>query len=755
MINEVVLYNNVFSRINTCYPIAHDDKAKLLAQILKKELNADTSLVEAGILFYFAIKHRNINLNNLKNLFEEQILIIVEDSIQVIDFLFNNYHEHLKKLLELSPENKFRVRGLENIKKFIFTLIRDFSSIFIINAYYLLLLRNYPSLSPQLKDRVKKHIEFIFAPIAHRLGFYRLKSSFDDLIFKYTLPEQYNQIKEYVEKIKRLKSFSEQSQFNLDKFKNELYILLKTKLQGNYKFNIKGRIKSVSSIYKKMLKKNQSLEEIKDIFALRIIFDIPYESENLFSLFPEDIPREIKEKEYKVCWEAYSIITDKYEQIKFKNYISNPKPNGYQSLHVTVLAPGNIPVEIQIRTRRMDEVAEKGDAAHWTYKEQGSEKINRDEIFRMLRRLTEEDKTDEIRKNLNEIYVFTPDMHLINLPKDATVLDFAYSIHSRLGELCSGAQVKKWNDAKSLRIVSYKEKLENGMIVKILTSQNQKPTDEWLSIVKTPYARKKIKSYLKLQKLQPNIEAAKEMLDRKLTRWGYSLNHPIIPKVIKELGYNETYLFYNDIALGKIDLTKLKNVIKDVELQQTRTHQTPPKLVKHTQITDKVLVAIFENNSAKILFVSRARCCNPQYNEPINVYLSPKSKTVHSASCPEIQKLKQTKPERVFPAVWVKPHKKLDINELARDHTVLLLTIPANNLSRDQITDQIKNITVEANLPLKRVLVRPGKSNSYRVFIILQGKINRKDKEQLITTLEEKDWVKQIKERKYNPGRKS
>ncbi len=756
MINERVLYNNVLDRLSQRYIVAYDERALLLAQILKNDLNADVELVEAGILFYFTVNNRKIDLDQLGDLFSEDTLILVRDSIKVIDFLFNTYHEHLKKILDLSSDNKFRIKALDNIKKFIFTLIRDFNSIFLVNAYYLVLLKEYPVLPPQLKDRVRKHVEFIFSPIAHRLGFYRLKSLYDDLLFKYTLPDKYEEIKNYVEKIKKLRTFDYNTEFNLDSFKSNIHRLLQQHLTTRYKYRIKGRIKSIASIYKKMIKKKQDLETIKDIFALRIIFDVPSGEDGELNPFPQYVPQEILEKEYQVCWEAYSIITNHYEQIKFKNYISNPKPNGYQSLHVTVLAPGNIPVEIQIRTTRMDEIAEKGDAAHWMYKEQGSNKINRDEVFRVLRELTEEEKAENVHKNINEIYVFTPDMHLINLPKGSTVLDFAYAIHSRIGERCTGARVAHIDDLNNYRVVPYKEKLENGMIVKVLTSSSQKPTDEWLEIVRTSHARKKIKSYLKLQKLEPNIEAAKEMLDRKLSRWGYSLTHPIVPKIMKELGYDETYLFYNDIALGKIDLTKLKNLIQEIELKEQRsTVPSQKKIITHTEPSEKVLVAIFENNSAKILFVSRAKCCNPQPGDKIQVYLSPRSKTVHSASCPELKKIQLANPDRVFPAAWVKPHKKLDINALAREHSVFLIIVDSNQTNTQQIQEDIKKITSELGLPVKKLLIRQGRGNTLRVFLILQGKINKKIKPSVLKKLQDLPYVTQIRERKYNPNLKA
>ncbi len=753
MVNERVLYNNILERLSQKFIVAHDERALLLAQILKNELNADIDLIEAGLVFYSIVSNRKISLNNLQDLFAENVLIMVSDSLKIKDFLFNTYHEHLKKILELPVDNKFRNKALDNIKKFIFTLIRDFNSIFIINAYYLLLLREYPALPAQLKDRVRKHVEFIFSPIAHRLGFYRLKSAYDDLLFKYTLPEKYNEIKNYVEKIKKQKTFNYNTEFNLDKFKNDINRLLQQGLKTKYKYRIKGRIKSTASIYKKILKKGEDLESIKDIFALRIIFDVPYEIKDGLSAFPRYVPQDILEEEYRICWETYGLIRQHYEQIKFKNYISNPKPNGYQSLHITVLAPGNIPVEIQIRTSRMDQVAEKGDAAHWMYKEQGSNKINRDEVFRVLRELTEQEKSENINKNFNEIYVFTPEMHLINLPKGATVLDFAYAIHSRIGEKCTGARVADINNLNNHRVISYKEELQNGWVVRILTSSTQKPTDQWLEIVKTTHAKKKIKSYLKLQKLEPNISAAKEMLERKLLRWGYSLTHPIIPKLIKELGYSETYLFYNDIALGKIDLTRLKTVIQNIELKEQRTFvQTQKKILTSTEQSDKVLVAIFENNSAKILFVSRAKCCNPQPGDKIQVYLSPRSKTVHKATCPELGKIRQTNPERVFSAAWVKPHKKLDINELAREHTVLLLIVDSTKVeSNEQIQQDLKKILSNFSQPLKRILVRQGRGKTLRVFIIIQGKADKKSKPSLISDIEALPYVLQIRERKYNP----
>lgn len=757
MTNEHVIYNDIIAKLSQKYNIIQDEKAIDLARILKNELNANLELTEAGILFYLILKNPFIKVEELKDLFTEDVLLQTYDSIKVIAFLFNTYHKYLQKILFLSTENKFRIKALENIKKFIFTIIQDFNSIFIVNAYYLLLLRIYPTLSEDTKEKVRKQVEFIFSPIAHRLGFYRIKSSFDDLLFKYSLPDKYHEIQSYVEKIKKIRGFIQPTEFNLDNFKETINRLIKEKISVKYRYKIKARIKSIASIYKKMLKKNQELESIKDIFALRIIFDVPNDLEENFTLFPKFLPSEVLQKEYQICWEAYSLITNEFEQIKFRNYISNPKPNGYQSLHVTVLASGNIPVEIQIRTTRMDLIAEKGDAAHWMYKEQGSNKINRDEVFRVLRELTEEQKS-ELHKSINEIYVFTPDMHLIDFPKDATVLDFAYAIHTKIGETCTGAQVSNFDNPTHYKVISYKEKLQNGWIVKILSSSTQKPSNEWLNIAKTTHARKKIKSYIKLQKLQSNIQGAKEMLERKLSRWGYNLSHPIVSKIMKELGYNEVYLFYNDIAQGKIDLTKLKNLIHQIELKEQQIQQPINRkiLTHHVEQTDKVLVAIFENNNAKILFVSRARCCNAQPNDKINVYISPRSKTVHKNDCPELEKIYKTNPERVFPAAWVKPHKKLDINDLAREHSVFLLIVDLEKLNNTEILQtKIKDLASKFNLSVKRILTRQGKGNTLRVFLIIQGKIDRKIKQEFLKNIEIQDYIIQIRERKYNPNIRS
>ncbi len=743
MFDETLIYKEVLDKLNKIRPIAPDEKALHLAQLIKQTLNAGIFLTQAGIIFYF-VKNKSLPISQLYDYFDRQTITYVKDALNVFDFL-KTYQPKLEKVLKLSSTNRLRRKNINNLRKFILSILEDFRSIFILDAYFIMMLQNYTNLTPQLQKFVRQQVEFVFSPIAHRLGFYKIKALFDDFILKNTEPEEYNKIRNYIQLLKKRASFFDDSEFNLNTFVQNIRNLLRKNI--NYNFTIKSRLKSIASIYKKVKIKGQELEKLKDIFAIRIILDT------------EPDPK----IELKTCWQVYNIIASNY-QIKpgtLKDMISRPKSNGYQSLHFTVLAAGDIPVEVQVRTSRMDEIAEKGDAAHWIYKEGGEEAINTDETFAMLRSIIEDnietDDDDErftLKHLFDEIYVFTPDLDIKNLPIGATVLDFAYSIHSKIGHHCTGAIINHWHSNKSEH-VNYRFELSNGDTVNILTSPQQEPKPEWLNYVITRDARKQIKNYIKLKQIKADIQAAKEALERRLDRLGYSLSDPIVPKILQYFGYSEMYMFYNDIAEGKIDLTKLKTIIQQISAKEEQTQSIPTEKITPAY-TDKAIVAIYEDNQAKILSVKKAKCCNPRPGDKIYVYLSEYTQTVHRADCENIQLLKQKFPEKVYRAAWVTRKRKISYNTLAKSDTVFLLLVDPKLIPKNpaqSTKDFIKHfVSSQFDIQVKNIFRTLGRNQLLRIHLVLRGKLEQKKKRQLVEALKKQLWIEEIREKHYNPN---
>ncbi len=746
MLNEKIIYQQVLEKLNKIKPIAPDEQALLLGQIIRQNLNGGFTLTQAGIVFYFT-REKGLNLKQLSDFFDTQTLTYVADALEIYNFL-KIYHPKLIELLKRPSNDRLRRKNINNLRKFIISAMQDFRSIFILDAYFILMLQNYKQLKPQSQRFIRQYTEFVLAPVAHRLGFYKIKSLFDDLILKNTEPEEYQRIKLYIEQLKQRSEFEGNPEFNLNRFVGSIHNLIKENIP--YKFTIKSRIKSIASIYKKIKLKGMDLHKLKDIFAIRIIIDT------------EPDPK----IELRTCWEVYNLIASKYEIRKgtLKDMISQPKSNGYQSLHFTVLAPGEIPVEVQVRTVRMDLIAEKGDAAHWVYKEGGEEAVNKDETFAMLRNIIEENVdtgSEEERFNLHhlfdEIYIFTPELDIKSLPKGASVLDFAYSIHSNIGNKCTGAVIKPWKESQTQHI-NYKTELQNGMTVTILTASQQEPKAEWLNYVVTRDARKQIKNYLKLKEIQADIQVAKEALQRRLERLGYDLSDPVVPKIMQYLGYSEMYQFYSDIAGGKVDLTKLKNIIQQINTKEEPEEQPAIKTVTTTTSTGtvgKALVAIYEANQAKILSVSKAKCCNPQPGDRIYVYISEYTQTIHRADCPNIQKLRKMFPEKIYRAAWVSRKRKISFNELARTDTVFLLIVDplAMPKEKNQTTKEfIKSfVQKQFDLNVKNIYRSRAHNQMLRIHLVIQGKPKQKQKRELFDALKRQPWIEEIREKRYNP----
>ncbi len=417
---------------------------------------------------------------------------------------------------------------------------------------------------------------------------------------------------------------------------------LKEKLTNlGYTFTIKGRTKSIHSIYKKMQKQNTTIDHIYDLFAIRIILD------------------SAPEKEKAECWQVYSVIADMYQPNpkRLRDWLSIPKSNGYESLHTTVLGPENKWIEVQIRTRRMDEIAEKGVAAHWKYKGIQAE-TGMDEFLKGVREILEnpnvetKDAINDFRLNLyeHEVFVFTPNGDLYKLPQGATILDFAFAIHTSLGTHCVGGKIGGRN-------VPIKYVLRNGDQIEILTSPQQKPSQAWLQIVCTSKARNKIRQMLKEIE---NKDAAdgRELLDRRFRNWKIEYNEGLICRLAKKLGYKVVTNFYQALSQGSLDIHNIKEVY--LELERMDTVQDTTTTVSAENYTASY--APIENTARDELVIDRdlknidyklARCCNPIFGDEIFGFVSVTNGIkIHRKNCPNAEQMKERFPYRIVPARW-------------------------------------------------------------------------------------------------------
>ncbi len=484
------------------------------------------------------------------------------------------------------------------------------------------------------EKRIKKSWESmnIYAQIAHKLGLYSIKGEFEDLALKYLEPTEYNEIKD-----KLARTASER-----DKFIKEFLQPIEEKMkQSGFDYHIKSRTKSIYSIWRKMKKQNVPFEEVFDIFAIRVILDCELSKEKMF------------------CWAVYSIVTDFYtpNPDRMRDWISIPKSSGYESLHTTVVTKSGRWVEIQIRTERMDEVAERGIAAHWRYKGVNQGGTGSSAWLANLRELMEENQGKEsLSKKLNpnvtneEIFVFTPTGDLRKMREGATVLDFAFDIHTNVGASCIGAQIKG-------RIVPIKEKLRNGDIVKIITAKNQKPKSDWLNIVTSTKARNKIKQCLREEQTKL-ARLGREELERKIKNWKLAIT--IDDAVVVLVKYYKTkggMDMYGRIATEKIDIGEIKDVITrhlNNELFEAQQPAKPQAAIsepakKQEQENDALII----DEKIRGIDYKFAKCCNPIMGDKIFGFTTINSGiTIHRTDCPNAKRLRELYPYRVIDAKW-------------------------------------------------------------------------------------------------------
>ena len=496
--------------------------------------NIDTALIattEIGLkrtsvlalLLYRPVYKGVITNEEVKDLFGEDITLMIQRLLRTSDLYARN-----------------TAVNSENFHHLLLSFAEDVRVILIMIADRLCMMRLGKKLSEDDRIRLATEVAYLYAPLSHRMGLYKIKSELEDLSLKYIDRKQFDYIKQKLNETKRSR----------DAYIARFIAPLKEKLeQAGFKFEIKGRTKSIHSINNKLKKQKVDFENIYDLFAIRVVLDTPLE------------------KERSDCWQVYSIVTDMYQPNpkRLKDWISIPKSNGYESLHITVMGPENKWVEVQIRTKRMDEIAEKGLAAHWRYKGVKAEK-GLDEFMNTVRAALEAkdsnplDLMKDFRMDLykDEIYVFTPTGELIKLAKGATVLDFAFAIHSQLGCKCVSAKVNGKN-------VPIKYELNNGDSVSIITSPTQSPKRDWLNFVVTSKARVRIKQALR-EEMAKMVDFAKEMLQRRFKNRKIDMEEASLMRYIKKKGYKTVTDFYVDIAEERLD----PNVIIDEYLDLIR-----------------------------------------------------------------------------------------------------------------------------------------------------------------------------------------
>ena len=625
------------------FSFTYDEKKKMAAQtaaILAEEIGLGDDAVEACLLVP-DVDEGNISHDEVKARYGESVA-------RIIDGL-----GRIRQLYEKNP-----VVESENFRNLLLSFAEDMRVVLIMIADRVNLMRQMKAFLEESDDEnreereafvneVSQEAAYLYAPLAHKLGLYKLKSELEDLSLKFMEHDAYYLIRE---------------KLNQTKASRDAYIEAfirpveqKVKAAG-IKCHIKGRTKSIHSIWEKMKKQKCGFEGIYDLFAIRIIIE---ESGDRSQELGE---KELHSREVMQCWQAYSIVTDMYQPNpkRLRDWLSVPKSNGYESLHITVLGPEQKWVEVQIRTERMDEIAEKGVAAHWRYKGVKGE-AGLDDWLAGVRSMLEHadglEAMDQFKMDLyeDEVFVFTPRGDLYKFPVGATVLDFAYHIHSKIGNQCTGGRING-------RVVSIRYLLKSGDQVEILTSSTQKPRQEWLSIVKTSRAKSKIRLALKETQVKDGL-FAKEMLERKFKNRKIEQNEATMFHVIKKMGFKEVSDFYKQIADGLIDANAV--VDKYIEVREGEKTVTGDNIARsasefeldssklstlNPQVSDDVLVI---DRDLKGLDYQLARCCTPIYGDPIFGFVTINGGIkIHRMDCPNAPELRRRYGYRVVKARW-------------------------------------------------------------------------------------------------------
>lgn len=536
---------------------------------------------------------------------------------------------HIQELYKKNP-----VIESENFRNLLLSFAEDMRVILIMIADRVNLMRQIRNTEcEEEKKRVSEEASYLYAPLAHKLGLYKLKSELEDLSLKYLEHDVYYMIKDKLNETKKSR----------DKYIENFIKPIREKLEADgYKFHMKGRTKSIHSIWQKMKKQKCEFEGIYDLFAIRIIIDAPLELEKI------------------QCWHVFALITNMYQPNpkRLRDWLSVPKSNGYESLHITVKGPENKWVEVQIRTERMDEVAERGLAAHWRYKGIKSEG-GMDEWLTSIRRALENNDDmqviDQFKMDLyeDEIYVFTPKGDLMKFPKGAMVLDFAYRIHSNIGNHCVGAKING-------KVVTFRHILKSGDQIEVMTSTVQKPKQDWLNIVKTSRAKAKIRLALKETQVKDGLYA-KEMLERRMKNRKIEMDEGTMSHLIKKLGFKETNDFYRQIADETLDINHVIEKYQEIQAydnnlqgqQQTRSadeYSFENSIKNFTKSNGDVLVI---DRNLKGIDYQLSKCCNPIYGDDVFGFVTVSGGIkIHRKDCPNALEMRKRFGYRILQARW-------------------------------------------------------------------------------------------------------
>lgn len=520
----------------------------------------------------------------------------------------------------------------ENFKKILLTLTDDPRVILIKLADRLHNMRTLDSMKREKQLKIASETVYVYAPLAHRMGLYNIKTELEDLSMKYLEPDTYKMIAQRLQETKRERT----------KYINDFIRPIREKLENlDIKFEIYGRPKSIHSIWNKMKKKGVAFEEVYDLFAIRIILDVP------------------QSREKEQCWKVYSIISDAYNPSpeRLRDWLSNPKANGYEALHTTVMGPAGKWVEVQIRTHRMNEIAEKGLAAHWKYKEGTTDESRFDKWFHQIREAlaTQDTNSFDFLQDFKtsflaeEIYVYTPKGEIRMLPIGASALDFAFSVHTAVGSRCIGAKVNH-------KLVPLGHKLRSGDQVEIITSAKQKPNAEWLSLVITSKAKAKIKDSLKEEKRAIG-EDGKYILQKKLESIGAVLSTQNMEELCQFYKIHSTLDLLVDIARKKIDLKELKQfTVAGDRIIAPKPKAPEPKPEYDPTIKEKkdTELIIFGESSDNIMY-SLANCCKPIPGDNVFGFVSSgEGLKIHRVNCPNAARLMANYGHRVVKTKWAK-----------------------------------------------------------------------------------------------------
>ena len=570
-----------------------------------------------SVLLYFSTLYKNYTEEEIKAKFGAHVLHIINGLTRV------------QELYKKNPSIES-----ENFHQLLLSFAEDMRVILIMIAdrvNLMRLIKDYEN--NDVKRKVSEEAAYLYAPLAHKLGLYKLKSELEDLSLKYLEHDAYYMIKDKLNATKKTR----------DAYIESFITPVAKRLEdAGLKFHIKGRTKSIHSIWQKIKKQRCEFEGIYDLFAIRIILDSPPDKEKMH------------------CWQAYSVVTDMYQPNpkRLRDWLSVPKTNGYESLHITVLGPEKKWVEVQIRTERMDEIAEHGLAAHWRYKGIKTEN-GLDEWLNNIRSTLEAGSNnmqaiDHFKMDLyeDEVFVFTPKGDLYKFPKGATILDFAYRIHSRVGNQCVGAKINN-------RLVPFRTELNSGDQVEIITNTNQKPKLEWLSIVKTSHARAKIRLSLKEAKTK-DVDYIKELLARRLKNRKIDLEEHIMSLVVKKLGYKEVSLFYKDIADGQLEPNDV--IDKYISIRDSETNEQPAQHKSAEGFSFNASEQAKAQGNSDVLTIGKqvkgidytlAKCCNPLYGDKIFGFVTVSGGIkIHRADCPNAAEMRRRFGYRVVEAKW-------------------------------------------------------------------------------------------------------